>query len=181
MISKNKLELTSAAFLADTPAGSLALAVSGKGLACLFFCDRESYIHFLADNDLAEGDASSGLLGEAVQQVKEYFEGKRKAFDLPLDLEGQSPFRMKALRECARIPFGKTITYGELAGRAGNPKAARAAGGAMANNPIALVIPCHRVVGSDRGLHGFSSPGGLGTKAILLRHEGIDIQKEMVV
>ena len=103
-----------------------------------------------------------------------------KRFDLPLDLDGQSSIQKKALQECAKIPFGKTITYGELAGRAGNPKAARAAGGAMANNPIALVIPCHRVVGSDHGLHGFSSPGGLGTKAILLRHEGIMFKGEMV-
>ncbi|MBM3137338.1 MAG: methylated-DNA--[protein]-cysteine S-methyltransferase, partial [Chloroflexi bacterium] len=135
---------------------------------------------FLLDHDLVEGNAETGLLGEAVRQVREYFNGDRKEFDLPLDLDGQSPFRMKALRECAQIPFGQTLTYGELALRAGNQKAARAAGGAMANNPIALVIPCHRVVGSDRGLHGFSSPGGLGTKAILLGHEGVQIKKEKV-
>jgi methylated-DNA-[protein]-cysteine S-methyltransferase len=128
-----------------------------------------------------EGDAETGLLGEAARQVREYFDGDRRAFDLPLDLDGQSPFRKKALRECARIPFGQTITYGELALRAGNLKAARAAGGAMANNPIALVIPCHRVVGSDRGLHGFSSPGGLGTKAILLGQEGILVKEEKVL
>ncbi len=180
MNSKSVSRLTSAVFVPETPAGSLALAVSKKGLACLFFCNHEDYVHFLADNDVAESDPNEGMLGEAVKQVHEYFRGERKAFDLPLDLDGQSPFRKKALKECAKIPFGRTITYGELAGRAGNAKAARAAGGAMANNPIALVIPCHRVVGSDRGLHGFSSPGGLGTKAILLRHEGVNIQNQMV-
>ncbi len=181
MITKTKTELVAAAFIPDTPAGSLALAVSKKGLARLFFCDRDGYIHFLADHDLPEGDPKTGLLGEALGQVHEYFNDVRKKFDLPMDLDGQSPFRTKALRECARIPFGQTITYSTLALRAGNPKAARAAGGAMANNPIALVIPCHRVVGSDRGLHGFSSPGGLGTKAILLRHEGIMVKEEKVV
>jgi methylated-DNA-[protein]-cysteine S-methyltransferase len=181
MITKTNTELLAAAFIPDTPAGSIALAVSEKGLARLFFCDRDGYVHFLADHDLAEGDPGTGLLGEALGQVREYFNGSRTKFDLPLDLNGQSPFRTKALRECARIPFGQTITYNTLAARAGNPKAARAAGGAMAHNPIALVIPCHRVVGSDRGLHGFSSPGGLGTKAILLHHEGITVKEEKVV
>jgi len=181
MKAKIESNMVAAAFIPDTPAGSLALAVSKKGLARLFFCSREGYSRFLLDNDLEEGDADSGLLGEAVRQVRGYFNGERREFDLPLDLDGQPPFRMKALRECARIPYGQIITYGELALRAGNLKAARAAGGAMANNPIALVIPCHRVVGSDRGLHGFSSPGGLGTKAILLGHEGISVKEEKVM
>lgn len=182
-LMKNRMNkvLVAAAFMSNTPAGSLALAVSEKGLAQLFFCDRDGYVHFLADHDLPEGDPETGLLGEALGQVRDYFIGSCKSFDLPLDLDGQSPFRMKALLECARIPFGHIITYGDLASRAGNPRAARAAGGAMANNPIALVIPCHRVVGSDSGLHGFSSPGGLGTKAILLRHEGILVREEKVV
>ena len=117
---------------------------------------------------------------EAIRQVEEYFKGKRSKFDLPLDLAGQTPFRTKVLRECARIPFGRVLTYGELAGKAGSPKASRAAGGAMAHNPIALIIPCHRVVGSDKGLHGFSSPGGLKTKAILLSHEGVAVEHERV-
>jgi len=180
LINTEKTIFIRAAFIPDTPAGALALAISGKGLARLFFCNRDGYIHFLADHDLAEGSAADGLLGEAVRQVSEYFNGQRKVFDLPLDLSGQPPFREIVLRQCAQIPFGQTITYGELAARAGNPMAARAAGGAMANNPIALVIPCHRVVGSDRGLHGFSSPGGLGTKAILLRHEGVSVEQEKV-
>ena len=178
MIKTKKPLFTSAAFIPETPAGALAMAASKKGLARLFFCARTDYVNFLADYDLSEGSPADGLLGEAFRQVTEYFDGQRKVFDLPLDLSGQSPFREKALWQCARIPFGQTITYGELADRAGNPKAARAAGGAMAKNPIALVIPCHRVVGSDRGLHGFSSPGGLDTKAILLRHEGVLVEQE---
>ena len=106
--------------------------------------------------------------------------GKWIKFDLPLDLTGQTHFRTKVLHECAKIPFGRVLSYADLAGKAGSPNASRAAGGAMAHNPIALVIPCHRVVGSDRGLHGFSSPGGLKTKAILLTLEGIAVEKEHV-
>lgn len=181
MKSGTDSSLLAAAFISDTPAGSLTLAVSQKGLARLFFCTREDYIHFLADNDMPEGNMLDGMLGEVIQQVKAYFSGHRKAFDLPLDLAGQTTFRTRVLLECAQIPFGQTITYGELAARSGSPRGARAAGGAMANNPIALVIPCHRVVGSDRGLHGFSSPGGLGTKAILLAHEGVLVEKERVI
>ncbi len=178
-IDQSKNNIVSAAFIEKTPAGSLALAASEKGLARLFFCTRKDFDAFLTKNHLSE-EAPSTIVKEAAKQVEEYFAGKRKKFDLPLDLAGQTPFRTKVLRECAGIPFGSVITYNNLAGRAGSPRASRAAGGAMANNPIALVIPCHRVVGSDRGLHGFSSPGGLKTKAILLTHEGVPVEKERI-
>ena len=171
--------IVSAAFIEKTPAGSVAVAATDKGLARLFFCTRKDYDVFLKENNLSEA-APSAIVKEAVSQVEEYFEGKRSKFDLPLDLAGQTPFRTRVLRECARIPFGRVLTYGELAGKAGSPKASRAAGGAMAHNPIALIIPCHRVVGSDKGLHGFSSPGGLKTKAILLSHEGVAIEHEHI-
>ena len=175
--SKNRI--VSAAFIEKTPAGSLALAATDDGLARLFFCTRKDYDAFLAENHLSEA-APNSIVKQAVNQVEEYFKGKRSKFDLPLDLAGQTSFRTKVLRECARIPFGCVVTYANLAGKAGSPKASRAAGGAMANNPIALIIPCHRVVGSDRGLHGFSSPGGLKTKAILLSHEGVAVEKERI-
>ena len=176
-LSKNKI--VSAAFIEKTPAGSLALAATDKGLVRLFFCTRKDYDDFLAENHPLEA-APNAIVKDAVNQVEEYFKGKRSKFDLPLDLTGQTPFRTKVLRECARIPFGRVLTYANLAGKAGNPRASRAAGGAMAHNPIALIIPCHRVVGSDRGLHGFSSPGGLKTKAILLAHEGVAVEKERI-
>lgn len=176
--SPNKL--ISAAFIEKTPAGSLALAATEAGLARLFFCSRKDYYGFITASQLLIDAKPNEIIKEALRQVVEYFNGKHKEFDLPLDLEGQSPFRAKALRICAKIPFGKVLTYGALAAKAGSPKAARAAGGAMAHNPIALIIPCHRVVGSDKGLHGFSSPGGLKTKAILLRHEGVAIENERV-
>ena len=173
-------KLISAAFIEKTPAGSMALAATEAGLARSFFCSRKDYDAFITANQLLIDAKLNEIIKEALRQVVEYFDGKRKEFDLPLDLEGQSPFCAKVLRICAKIPFGKVLTYGALAAKAGSPKAARAAGGAMAHNPIALIIPCHRVVGSDKGLHGFSSPGGLKTKAILLRHEGVAIENERV-
>ncbi|MDP2966310.1 MAG: methylated-DNA--[protein]-cysteine S-methyltransferase [Pelolinea sp.] len=174
-------KLVSAAFIEKTLAGALALAATESGLARLFFCSRKDYDTFTAANHLSADAKPNEILKEASRQVVEYFDGKRKEFDLPLDLNGQTPFRAKVLHACAKIPLGKVLTYGALAAKAGSPKAARAAGGAMANNPIALIIPCHRVVGSDKGLHGFSSPGGLKTKAILLRHEGVAIEHERVI
>ncbi len=172
--------IVSAEFIETTPAGSLAVAATGTGLARLFFCARGDYDTFVAENHLM-GQAPNEIVKSAVSQVAEYFEGTRRKFDLPLDLGGQTPFRTRVLRECAGIPFGSVLTYAELAGRAGSPGAARAAGGTMAHNPIALVIPCHRVVGSDKGLHGFSSPGGLKTKALLLAHEGVAVENERIM
>ncbi|MCJ7520190.1 MAG: methylated-DNA--[protein]-cysteine S-methyltransferase [Anaerolineaceae bacterium] len=177
----NPHKIVSAAFIEKTPAGSLALAATEAGLARLFFCNRKDYDAFINANQLPVDEKPNEIVKEALHQVTEYFDGKSVEFNLLLDLEGQPPFRTKALRACAGIPFGKMLTYGELAAKAGSPKAARAAGGAMAHNPIALIIPCHRVVGSDKGLHGFSSPGELKTKAILLRHEGVTIEHECVV
>ena len=172
-------KLISAAFIEKTPAGSLAIAATEAGLARLFFCTRKDYDAFLAENHL-RGDEPGKIISETARQVAEYFDGKRRLFEIPLDLKGQTHFRTKVLHVCAKIQFGNVLTYGALVAKAGSPKASRAAGGTMAHNPIALIIPCHRVVGSDKGLHGFSSPGGLKTKAILLIHEGVAIENEHV-
>jgi methylated-DNA-[protein]-cysteine S-methyltransferase len=103
-------------------------------------------------------------------QILEYLDGKRDRFDIPLDLGGVGPFHRKVLLRCRAIPFGETRTYAALAREAGSPKAFRAVGHAMATNPIPIVIPCHRVVGSDGSLRGFG--GGLPMKERLLRMEG---------
>ena len=100
--------------------------------------------------------------------MRDYFDGKRTGFDLPLDLEG-TPFRRRVWQAIAAIPYSETISYAQLAAAAGSPAAYRAAGAACGANPVAIVVPCHRVVGSDRGLHGFG--GGLPTKRWLLDHE----------
>jgi methylated-DNA-[protein]-cysteine S-methyltransferase len=109
-----------------------------------------------------------GALRAALSQLEEYFAGRRRAFELPLAPEG-TPFQRAVWRAVARIPYGTTITYAELARRAGRPAAPRAAGAANGRNPLPIVVPCHRVVGSDGALRGFG--GGLPAKAKLLALE----------
>ena len=106
------------------------------------------------------------------KQLEEYFRGERTSFDAPIDLSGvRRSFQRKVLRKLRAFPFGRVLTYGELAARCGSPGAARAVGGALAANPLAIVIPCHRVVAASGGLGGLS--GGLWRKRRLLGHEGV--------
>ncbi|MGN1019854.1 MAG: methylated-DNA--[protein]-cysteine S-methyltransferase [Aristaeellaceae bacterium] len=109
------------------------------------------------------------LLTACVRQLTEYFAGQRRVFDLPLHPVGTA-FRLRVWAELQRIPYGQTITYGELARRVGNARASRAVGGANHHNPISIIIPCHRVIGADGSLTGYG--GGLDMKAALLRLEG---------
>ncbi|MCW3043178.1 MAG: ogt [Actinobacteria bacterium] len=113
-------------------------------------------------------EGASDILDAAVTQIQEYFAGARTTFDLPLDLGG-TPFQQKVWLELGSIPFGTTISYGEQARRVGRPQAARAVGAANGRNPVPIVLPCHRVIGSGGALTGFG--GGLDTKRTLLRHE----------
>lgn len=101
-------------------------------------------------------------------QLTEYFAGERKEFDLPMALQG-TEFQLLVLKELSRIPYGETVSYGEIAQRIGRPKAVRAVGAANGRNPIPIIIPCHRVIGSSGDLTGFG--GGLDTKTELLRLE----------
>jgi len=107
------------------------------------------------------------------EQIGAYFEGVRVDFDpdIPLALDGLAPFTSSVLGACRRIEFGQVLTYSELAARLGRPAAARAVGNALSNNPLPLLIPCHRVVRSDGKIGGFSAPGGTTLKRRMLRHE----------
>ena len=105
---------------------------------------------------------------EACRQLEEYFAGTRKQFDLPLHLSG-TDFQVQVLEELQKIPYGETTSYGDIAKRIGRPKAMRAVGAANGRNPIPIIIPCHRVIGSSGDLTGFG--GGLDTKEALLRLE----------
>ncbi len=105
---------------------------------------------------------------ETRHQLEEYFNGERRAFDLPLKLSG-TEFQVQVLEELLRIPYGETASYGDIAKRIGRPKAVRAVGAANGRNPLPIVVPCHRVIGSHGELTGFG--GGLDTKAALLRLE----------
>ena len=115
--------------------------------------------------------ASERLEG-VIGQVAEYLQGSRQNFDIKIDWSVMSSFQREVLQEVYNIPFGITRTYGDIAVRLGNPGAMRAVGRANAMNPIPIVIPCHRVLGADGRLHGYSAPGGVETKAWLLRREG---------
>ncbi len=106
---------------------------------------------------------------QAKEQLVEYFAGARSTFDLPLGLDVGTAFRRRVWRELQRIPYGETISYGELARRIGQPTASRAVGNANHHNPIAIIVPCHRVIGADGTLVGYG--GGLPTKERLLAHE----------
>lgn len=110
----------------------------------------------------------NSVLRQTTSQLKEYFAGRRKDFDLPLGLMG-TPFQMRAWKELCRIPFGKTISYGEQAKRVGAGKAYRAVGTANGRNPLPIVVPCHRVIAGNGGLGGYG--GGLGVKTKLLELE----------
>src|SRR5574341_385207 len=111
-------------------------------------------------------------LSEVTRQIKEYLEGKRHAFDIRIDWSVlSSDFQRAALRAVFSIPYGETRTYAEVAVQIGRPRAPRAVGRANATNPMPLVIPCHRVIGTDGELHGYGGAGGLKTKAWLLKME----------
>ena len=144
----------------DTPIGKLTVVAGGTGIRRILW-DGEA-----PPEDAVEGH--SDLLDAAVTQIREYFWGSRTTFDLPLDLGG-TPFQQKVWWELGSIPFGTTISYGEQARRIGRPQAARAVGAANGRNPVPVVLPCHRVIGSSGALTGFG--GGLDTKRTLLRHE----------
>ena len=112
------------------------------------------------------------VLKQAVRELDEYFAGKRKSFDVRLDLQG-TPFQLKVWKALQQIPYGKTWSYSELAVRVKQPTAVRAVGAANGQNPLSIIVPCHRVISSGGGLTGYS--GGLGIKAKLLQLEGAPI------
>ncbi|MFQ5576494.1 MAG: methylated-DNA--[protein]-cysteine S-methyltransferase [Anaerolineae bacterium] len=124
-------------------------------------------INFVERAVAVAGDAPP-VLRACAQQLEAYFAGRRRRFELPLQPQG-TPFQQRVWRALADIPFGQTVTYAELARRVGNPRGFRAVGNANGKNPVSIVIPCHRVVGSDGGLTGYG--GGLWRKQWLLAHE----------
>lgn len=113
------------------------------------------------------------VLSKCLTQLAEYFGGERKSFSIPVKMEG-TPFQQKVWQELQRIPHGKTLSYGELAKKIGNPKASRAVGMANNRNKVPVIVPCHRVIGGDGKLVGYAS--GLSYKEWLLDHEGIDLE-----
>lgn len=159
--------------LVSTQLGWFGLVARGGRLVATYLPRPKAEVTEQIIVRFPDAEASTTLLEAFVGDVRRYFEGHRVAFRAELNLTTIPPFRRAVLEVCRRIPYGRTASYAELARLAGNPKAVRAAGGAMAHNPLPLVIPCHRVLRSDGSIGGFSSPCGVSDKERMLRLEGI--------
>ena len=152
-----------------SPVGELLVAATGRGLC------RISYTIDGQEESLARTFGSRVLrspLDDVRRELDEYFAGTRRSFDLTLDLR-LGEFQESVLRELARVPYGRTDSYGRLAARVGRPRAARAVGMVMNRNPIPIVLPCHRIVGANGALTGYA--GGLHVKQALLTLEGVTL------
>ena len=147
----------------DTPIGELLLAGEDGALSMIGFPKGS-----MRREPEADWIFNEQALADACQQLREYFAGERQAIDIPLQLNG-TEFQVSVLKALQEIPYGQTASYGEIARRIGRPKAVRAVGAANGRNPIPIVVPCHRVIGSTGDLTGFG--GGLDTKEALLRLE----------
>ncbi|MBU0510410.1 MAG: methylated-DNA--[protein]-cysteine S-methyltransferase [Chloroflexi bacterium] len=157
---------------APTPLGAVWVAVTARGLAALEIRAREDeFAHKLAKRYGVEVTINEASTAETIRQVRGYLAGERESFDLSIDWSVMSAFQERVLRAVYAIPRGETRSYGEIAAQIGKPGAARAVGRANATNPMPLVIPCHRVIGADGGLRGYSGGDGLETKAWLLELE----------
>ncbi len=149
-----------------SPLGAIELQASPRGLCGLKFLSRGVAVPTRV--------WSPPVLKEAADALSEYFSGNLKSFDIPLDLSGVTPFQRTIYELLVDVPFGTITTYGSLAEAANlTPEASRAVGGAVGANPLPIIIPCHRVIRTDRKLGGYS--GGLDRKVELLRLEGIDV------
>lgn len=156
----------------DSPVGKILVAVSRRGLFRLHYPLRNSAEKFLGSYSGPPFSfrpiRSTAKTARVKRQLGRYFRGRLRRFSLPLDIRGTT-FQIAVWKELSRVPFGRTVSYGELAGRIGSPKASRAVGMANNRNRIGIVIPCHRVLGSNGGLTGYAA--GLDVKKRLLDHE----------
>ena len=154
----------------DSPVGELGILEDGKGIHCIFFGGRKRTEDVRTKYTIASlEEKKTTLLDQTIVQLSEYFSGRRKKFDLPLSLSG-TEFQKRVWEALMEIPYGETRTYGQIARVTGNPKASRAVGMANNKNPVPIVVPCHRVIGTSGDLTGYA--GGLDIKRILLKLEG---------
>lgn len=156
-----------------TPIGDLWVAVAENGLVAVQFpSSHEAFTAMLQKRSSAQIYFAPQEVEQALTQLREYASGRRKEFSLPIDWLALKEFQRKALRATFAIPYGETRTYKEIALEIGSPRGARAVGRAEATNPMPVVLPCHRVIGVDRKLHGYGAGDGLDTKIRLLQLEG---------
>ncbi len=156
-----------------TPLGEVWAAVSERGLVCVEYgVSRAEFESTVRRQTRREVRREPARVEAITRQIKEYLEGRRQTFDLEIDWSLlSSDFQQAALRKVFAIPYGETRTYADIAAQIGHANAPRAVGRANAANPMPLVIPCHRVIGTDGKLHGYGGKGGIKTKARLLKFE----------
>ncbi len=150
----------------NSPLGDVLLAASEQGLAGVWFVHGQAH---MPDSRQWTTDEAHRTLRATAAQLREYFDGQRQSFDLPLQPAWGTPFQRAVWQALQRIPYGRTSTYGDIARNIGNPKAVRAVGAAIGQNPHSIIVPCHRVMGANGSLTGFA--GGLDRKQHLLHHE----------
>lgn len=156
----------------EIPGGSAGFVATDKGVSKVVLTGRgPSQARKRLAEEFPDAEYDPGLLASFQRQLRAYFAGRLKRFRVKLDLSSLTAFQRQVLDRCARIGYGRTKTYGQLAREVGRPNAARAVGGALGRNPVPLVIPCHRVVAGDGRLGGFSAEQGVSLKRRLLDME----------
>ena len=150
----------------DSPLGTMRLAATDQGLAGVWFVGQRHG----PDGSGWREDAGHPVLRETVAQLRAYFAGERTRFELPLDLQAGTPFQQSVWQALLAIPRGGTTSYAQIARQVGKPQAARAIGAAVGRNPVSIIVPCHRVLGTGGSLTGYA--GGLERKTALLKLEG---------
>ncbi|MCA9989531.1 MAG: methylated-DNA--[protein]-cysteine S-methyltransferase [Anaerolineales bacterium] len=159
--------------LRESPIGPIWVAQSDAGLVAIYIGAHEARLReIIARLTKADIRRDPGRVQPALAQLHEYLHRQRQSFTLPIDNSILTPFQQEVLSLVQQIPYGQVRTYGDIARALGKPGASRAVGRANATNPLPIVIPCHRVLGSDGKLHGYGGGAGLETKAWLLRLEG---------
>jgi methylated-DNA-[protein]-cysteine S-methyltransferase len=159
----------------DAPTGRLLLAATDRGLVAVGLLHHDLLLEVLSQKVSPRVVRGSSRLDAVRRQLDEYYEGERHEFELPLDWALSTGFRRQILDELTKVPYGQVVSYRELATAAGNPKASRAVGSAMATNPLPIVVPCHRVIRTDGSIGQYG--GGVPMKQALLALEGATLPK----
>jgi methylated-DNA-[protein]-cysteine S-methyltransferase len=154
----------------QSPLGRILMAATDKGLAGVWFEGQRHLPEELLSGSSWPEDASHPVLQKTTRQLEDYFDGQRTQFDVPLDLSGGTAFQQAVWQVLLAIPRGGTCSYGDVGKRIGNPAAVRAVGAAVGRNPVSIIVPCHRVLGTNGSLTGYA--GGLDRKTALLKLEG---------
>ncbi|HEX2604545.1 MAG TPA: methylated-DNA--[protein]-cysteine S-methyltransferase [Oxalicibacterium sp.] len=156
-----------------SPVGALLIAATERGICGIYF---EEHKHFKGKDDWQPaivGEPAHGHLLKAAEQLSDYFAGERRSFDVALDLSG-TPFQQTVWTALCAIPFGRSVSYAQHAQRLGKPTALRAVGAAIGRNPVSIIVPCHRVLGTSGTVTGYA--GGLERKRFLLALENIAVR-----